>query len=225
MTDGSEDAELSEPIPIAEGTFAPAEIRALLQDWLVRAMAAQYGHQTKADRNRQLGVGLGIPTVIISTIVGTAAFAAINDQSTNAAKIAVGILSVGAAVLASVQTYLGYSQLAEKHRVSAVRYAAVRRDIQIALASNASAGQIEEIRREMGKTGALGPQIGSRIWESSLKGARAELRDAARGSRPAAPAPAPSAPTTTPPVVNLVEGQEVGSTEGSSSTARTDPPG
>jgi len=175
VVDEMDETGTSEPGPAEIANLSPGELRKLLTDWLVRTMAAQYGHQTKADSNRIWGISLGIPTVIISTVVGTAAFAAINDQSGDSAKIAVGVVSVVAAVMASIQTYLGYSQLAERHRVAAVRYAALRRDIELAIASGAS-DQVTKIRQEMDKIGAVGPQIGARVWESSLKRAKREVR-------------------------------------------------
>lgn len=151
------------------------ERETLLKDWLIRVTAAQFGHQIKADRNRRYGIALGIPTVIISTIVGTAAFAAINDQSGDTMKFIVGIVSVLAAVLASIQTYLGYAQLAERHRVAGVRYAALRREIQHALANLADA-DVKNIRREMDKIGAVGPQIGERLWQRCLARAQREVQ-------------------------------------------------
>ncbi len=168
--------------PAGTKAVSAGELKKVLEDWLIRATTAQFGHQRKADRNRLSSIALGIPTVIISTVVGTAAFAAINDQSGDGVKVAVGIVSVVAAVLASIQTYLGYTQLAERHRVAAVRYAALRRDIEVALA-NPSADEVGRIRREMDKIGAVGPQIGARAWNKSKNIAMEELQGVPQGEQ------------------------------------------
>jgi hypothetical protein len=84
-------------------TWGPSS-RALLEDWHLRTTTAQFGHQRRAEKTRVRHLLLGVPVVILTTIVGTGAFAAINDSKTNIWKFAAGVVSILAAILASVQT-------------------------------------------------------------------------------------------------------------------------
>src|SRR5262249_51464672 len=112
------------------GAIPWAEAHRLLDEWHLRITTAQFGHQLQAERTRGWNLVLGIPVVAATTVVGTSAFAAINDTGSSAAwKIAAGILSIFAAVLAAVQTFLGFGDRSERHRIAATRYAAIRRSI------------------------------------------------------------------------------------------------
>jgi len=66
---------------------------------------------------------LGVPVVIASTIVGTAIFSSLNDEIDFLwLKILTGFISLSAAVLAALQTFFKFSEMAEKHHTSATKY-------------------------------------------------------------------------------------------------------
>jgi hypothetical protein len=139
---------------------------ALLEDWHFRATRAQVGHQLQAEKTRWFHLGLGVPVVIFTTMVGTGAFAAINDTTTNSWKIAAGVVSILAAVLASVQTFLAFGERSDRHRVAATRYAGTRRSIELAL-TNHDASAVPLIKGEMDRIGGASPQIGQRTWDAA----------------------------------------------------------
>jgi len=66
----------------------------LLEDWHFRVTRAQFGHQISAEQTRGLHLLLGIPIVILTTIVGTGAFAAINETTNKFWKVAAGTVSI-----------------------------------------------------------------------------------------------------------------------------------
>ena len=74
-----------------------------------------------------------------------------------------------------MQTFLGYSQVAERHRIAASRYANTRRSIEIALTRH-DASAVDGIRSEMDKVGGASPQIGTKIWDASVPAAREAIR-------------------------------------------------
>jgi hypothetical protein len=160
----------------------------LLEDWHVRATAAQFGHQTRAEQTRNRSIQLGLPVVILTTLVGTSAFATFNDTTSNRAKVLVGTVSILAAVLAGIQTFLGYSQVAERHRIAATRYATLRRRIEVALTRH-DASFIDSIRSEMDKIGGASPQIGTKVWDASIVAAQRSIgdREAEQGRHMAMP--------------------------------------
>jgi hypothetical protein len=146
----------------------------LLEEWHLRATAAQFGHQTRADATRRLYLLLGVPVVALTTLVGTSVFATFNETPSQMAKFFVGALSNLAAVLAAIQTFLSYGQLTERHRTAASRYASNRRTIEVAVARR-DASAVDRIRVEMDKVGAASPQIGHKVWEASLVEAEAAI--------------------------------------------------
>lgn len=90
-------------------------------------------------------VQVGLPAIVFSTIVGTSVFASLNnDDIPQVAKIVVGLISVVAAVLTALQTFLGFSERAEKHRTTAVRYGAVGREIEQFLETGTSGHRTTE---------------------------------------------------------------------------------
>jgi hypothetical protein len=156
------------------------EAQHLLGEWLLRITTAQFGHQLQAERTHNWNLILGIPVVIATTIVGTAAFAAINNTATNGWKFAAGVVSIGAAVLAALQTFFGFGDRSERHRIAATRYAATRRSIELALAKHDTEA-VDRIRIDMDRIGGPSPQIGQRRWDLASNIAKEQVRRWAHG--------------------------------------------
>jgi hypothetical protein len=152
----------------------------LLEDWHVRATAARFGHQTCSAKTRRLYLRLGVPVVALTTLVGTSVFATFNETPSQLAKIIVGTVSILAAVLAAIQTFLNYGQLTERHRTAAARYASSRRTIEVALTKHDTAA-VDRIRKEMDKVGAESPQIGDKLWQESFEVAEVAIKRWRRG--------------------------------------------
>ena len=171
----AEESDLIEVPPAEHRARWDGRTKQLLDDWHERATTAQFGHQRQAERTRMKGIALGLPVVIMTTLVGTSAFATLGDATTDRAKVVVGSFSIIAAVLASMQTFLGYSQTAERHRIAASRYANSRRAIEVALTRH-DASAVDGIRSEMDKVGGASPQIGTKIWDVSIVAAREAIR-------------------------------------------------
>ena len=64
---------------------------------------------------------LGVPVVIITALVGTSIFGSLQDEPSAPVKIAAGILSISATVLAALQTYLGFSEKSAKHKAAGAK--------------------------------------------------------------------------------------------------------
>jgi fatty acid desaturase len=108
----------------------------LLSTWRQAIRVCHKAHVRSAAILQRRNRAFGIPVVILSTIAGTAAFATLESAPALWIKILVGLLSVLAAVLASLQTFLGYSELAERHKAASQRCGALRREIEEVLALN-----------------------------------------------------------------------------------------
>src|SRR5262245_42814417 len=106
-------------------------VSTLITDWFRRVRESQYVHYACSDHFTRLHLMLGVPTIILTTLVGTAVFASLDNQNIGKFKIAVGLVSILAAILAGLQTFLGFAERAEKHRATAAGYASVRRKLEI----------------------------------------------------------------------------------------------
>jgi hypothetical protein len=152
----------------------------LYGSWHRRVAAAEHGHRLMGDRLRRRYLLLGIPVVVFTTLVGTSAFASISKAQGNSIQgldvdpdvvlVLVGTISVLAAVLSSLQTFLRYATRAEGHRIAALRYETLRRDMATTLALPREArGQadrdLDSVRQRMDRYAKESPTIGERQWE------------------------------------------------------------
>ena len=123
----------------------------VLDDWYKRVAITQKAHYLSAAYFSTRKYWLGIPAVVLSTLVGTSVFATVQKQPEVWLQIIVGLASVAAALLASLQTFLGYSERAEKHRIAGAKYGALGRELEQLRASGAlpSADAISKIRKSL----------------------------------------------------------------------------
>ena len=126
----------------------------LIVEWLNRATTSRKIHGFAARRFRALNLWLGVPAVILSTVVGTTVFATLEKQVELGWRLAVGAISIAAAVLTSLQTFLRFGERAEQHRLAASKYSAVRRQMEQILALPAGSrgdpkALLEELRNRL----------------------------------------------------------------------------
>jgi conflict system pore-forming effector with SLATT domain len=155
-----------------------------LRDWERRAAAAAEVHFQVAEGLSRSNIYLGIPVVVLSAIVGTGVFATLSEDVDTSIKIAAGTISVIAAVLASIQTFLRFGERAEQHRVAAERFSAIRREIEkvCALAPAGDPKQVlDEIQAHMDEAADKAPPMPDKRWKRAL--AKRE-RAASRSRRP-----------------------------------------
>jgi hypothetical protein len=85
---------------------------------------------------------LGVPVVVTTAAVSTAIFATLETKAAFGWQLATGLVSLAAAVLAALQTFLNYAELAQQHKASARDYSKVRRQLELF-----------ELRHRSGETG------------------------------------------------------------------------
>jgi hypothetical protein len=100
--------------------------------------------------------------------VGTAVF---SDWGN---KWVVGSISILAAVMASLQTFLKFGENASLHGAAADWFAAIRRDIEETLAlSPEMRGKpkacLDSIRQEMNKAGQKSPELSEHLWRNKAR--------------------------------------------------------
>jgi hypothetical protein len=160
--------------PIKDTDWTP-ETEQLLEDWHRRVYAAQSAYYVMAERLRRRHYWLGVPTVILSSVVGTTMFAQLGDTHVSTTvRVLAGAVSIGAAVLAGLQTFLKPSQAATEHGFAADWFAAIRRDIEelIALPSSqrgAPKACLDAVRKEIAKAGQKAPELDESLWGPSAE--------------------------------------------------------
>ncbi len=138
----------------------------LLQAWYRRMRESQFSHYEVAKSLEGFNYWLGLPSILLSTFVGTSVFAALGRTVDSRLQIFVGLVSVAAAMLSGVQTFLRFSERAEKHRSVAARYGALRREIEEILACGGEipGERLTGLREKIDKLAEEAPSISSRIW-------------------------------------------------------------
>ncbi|MEP6742077.1 MAG: SLATT domain-containing protein [bacterium] len=161
-----------EPSVVIDETHWTDQVNQLLADWHQRVYAAQSAHYASADLFRKLNYAIGVPAVIFATVVGTAIFAGLEKDSPRA--LAVAIVSILAAVLAGLQTFLRFSERAAQHATAADWYSAIRREIEQILhlpidCRGKAKDCLDEVRKEMNRAVQDAPELSTRFWQREAK--------------------------------------------------------
>ncbi len=147
----------------------------LVRHWRFRAHRVQLAHYGAARSFGALNLGLGIPAIVLSTFVGTSVFATSQHTTSLWIQIAVGLLSVAAAVFASLQTFLKYAETAEKHRVAGARFAHLKHEIELLSAMPPSDEKrlhdaLAQIEKRWDRLRRDSPSIPNRLWRQVERG-------------------------------------------------------
>jgi hypothetical protein len=146
--------------------------RQLLADWTARVTAAQHAHYYLMTQLRRRNLMLGIPVIVLTAAVGTALFSSIANGDAAApvwAKVTAGVISALAGVLAAIQTFMKFSERAEKHAVAADWLAAIRRDLEVVAATPEETrgdptSVLAKLRKEINRIAQSAPAIGEQVW-------------------------------------------------------------
>jgi hypothetical protein len=142
-----------------------ANERELLDKRRNLAWSAQHAYFERASILTALNYLLGIPVVIVTVLAGSEIVAKYSENTP--VPLWVGILAVGAAVLASLQTFFRLGEKAAFSSVAGNRYAAIRRRIED-LKARPPVGDRQKVLDEIGKriddAGEQSPPIGERRW-------------------------------------------------------------
>jgi hypothetical protein len=153
----------------------PQNTEELLYAWLRRARESQSAHYAMANRLGRAGRWLGVPVIIITATVGTSIFVSIASEVVSVeAKIAVGCLSVVAAVLSGLQTFFKFSERAERHRVFGARYGSARRELESLFAEGTVSREphyLGLLREKLNRLAEEAPHVPERVFAAAQAGA------------------------------------------------------
>lgn len=149
------------------------KVRQTLEGWSSRARREADAHRRACRRLERLNYQIGIPTVIISSIVATAVFASLNESVSLLVKLVVGFISVTAAILSGVQTFVRPSVRAEQHRAAQIGLERIVRDIETLLVLEDSAepadlsGSVDALSERLAEAQKLAPMPAVRDYAPS----------------------------------------------------------
>jgi hypothetical protein len=147
-------------------------VEMILGGWHNKCRRNRTANYLAANAYSRKHVKFGVVAVSLSAIVGTGVFASLGKQVNPTIQILVGGMSVAAAVLAALQTFLKHGDRASSHRQAAARYGALVRQIETLLATSKnilSTEVLDELRTKMDKLAQETPQLPEHIWKRSLK--------------------------------------------------------
>ena len=109
-----------------------------LDEWHDGLRIFHRAHSRAAVSYERKNIALGLPTVVLTAVAGTTVFTTISSSPDTWVKVLTGVMSLTAAVLAALQTFLRYSELAERHKGAAQSYGMLRRELEEMLAQSTS---------------------------------------------------------------------------------------
>jgi hypothetical protein len=121
------------------------------REWLESRFKSHYRKEVAFTNGSEAfdkwGRRLGLIVIILTTVVGTAAFTSLQGDPSTAAKIVVALLSIAAAVAAAAKEFLAYTNRADEFGATANKFEALRyetAELLLAADGGASHGAIEE---------------------------------------------------------------------------------
>lgn len=121
---------------------------ATLHQWLNGIRIEQISHARAAARYDSLHKVLGVTVTVLSVIIGTSVFSVLSSNKNPWVLQMVGGVSVLAAVLSGIQTFLNYSQRATDHQTAANKFGKLRRRVDELLQVSTTQADLEAIRKD-----------------------------------------------------------------------------
>ena len=112
------------------------EIEELLSEWAEIAMCFSYLHNFSTRKYRKKYHHLQIPIIVLSTLTGTANFATdsyVPENFQHGFSAGVGTLNIACGILGTILAFLKYAEIYEGHRIAALAWSKLSRNIEIEL--------------------------------------------------------------------------------------------
>ena len=148
------------------------ELHKVMEKWQKRSITSQSAHYDAGNHYEKLFLVLGCLVVTLSAAIGSAEVlvpsSRIAEIGADHVKAVSGVISLLIAILAGLQTFLKFSQKAERHRVAGAKYGDIRRsleEIDIVSIESVSDAKIElhEVKKRMDSMALESPELPNRI--------------------------------------------------------------
>lgn len=153
--------------------------KSVAEAWYSRVVSVAYSHYRAALHFSRLNFWFGIPSVILATIVGTSIFVTLQAQPDFWWQVIVGVMSIAAAVLTALQSFLGYNDKSERHRTAGAKYNAIGRELELWLSlPEENLENLESIRQQIDSLAQDSPHIPEAVHRELTKQDRVQRNKA-----------------------------------------------
>jgi hypothetical protein len=143
----------------------------VLKEWAEQAVCYQKMHEQSHRKFARQNIQLTLPVIVMSTITGTANFslASFDDEWRTNLPILIGSINILAGMITTIAQYLRVSEKSEGHRVAALAYGKLARNVgsELNLPRNerttGGLPLVRACRNEMDRLEEQSPDIGSDI--------------------------------------------------------------
>ena len=160
---------------------AKKESPVILNQWLNGIKINDIAHRRAAAYYKNLGRVLGIPVTVFTIVTGTIIFSTLGSSENDQILLVVGFISLIAAIMSGLQTFLNYEELSVRHQASGIKYGYLRRHVDEILCFSHDPEQLQkimqEIREEWNRIEEESPTIPQRFHDKALKFVKRDLAE------------------------------------------------
>lgn len=132
-------------------------------------------HYLAHDRYARRHKWFGLPAAILSGAVGATLVATFRGNPDPYIQLGAGFISIVGGILSTFQTFYNFSALAERHKVAAVQYMAMRRRLDLMIlfqeprdgASRTALEELKSIHDDLDDLGKNSPPIPDADWDKA----------------------------------------------------------
>jgi hypothetical protein len=155
------------------------DTKKLLDDWELQTKQIYRAHYGSAIKCRSLNQWLGLPSAVLSAVAATTIFATAAEGGNLTLKVVTGAITLIVTILAALQTFLRFSERAEKHQTAGAGFAALNREISQLIAEPPDkkkrlAAQMGSIRSRWEELSRNSPVNFQSAWKVSAEKIRKE---------------------------------------------------
>lgn len=158
----------------------------LLRQWLFRIHRMQVAHYRAAVVLGRFKLIIGTSVVICSSIVGSTLFATLTLSPSVTLNIALGFISLLAAILSGLQVFLRFGERAEKHRGTGSKFAAFRAETEqkiCFLSHTTHLGEfMDSLRSRWFALNDEAPSLPASVWRHVEKTFKLEMPDMSKNN-------------------------------------------
>ncbi|MDQ2696374.1 MAG: SLATT domain-containing protein [Pseudomonadota bacterium] len=134
-------------------------------------------HYDMAEKYRKRYRLFGIIVVTVTSIVGTTVFTSLGESPDTRIQLFTGLLSIGAAVLSALQTFLGFSELQAQHKRAGDGYSISRRDFEFlmmkyptanGITGESGTSELEALKKNLDELDRASPTIPDKIYDAAV---------------------------------------------------------